>query len=255
MATKRVTASGPSSARSSSSSAAFRVASSDRPNGGAASPRSARSSQRSYHCATARTCRARSLAVQSPQATRLQPPGPSAPAAATKASTPSSYRRSTVPRGTPGIAPEANPRESRPRDDRAAESGPSARHTRDRGLAGVQGRRSHRRHVRRGVPGLHLHGQHLRRSVRRQPRHDEQTMKRTAGSVTFARLVATQSPCRSDYSTPVATATPTAMRMTPPTRSPQAPRCGPTRRPSSNPANVKPTLTTPMTAAAANTFT
>jgi len=66
-----------------------------------------------------------------------------------------------VPRGTPGIAPEANRRESRPRDDRAAESGPSARHTRDRCLAGVRGRRSHRRHVRRGVPGLHLHGQPL----------------------------------------------------------------------------------------------
>ena len=39
---------------------------------------------------------------------------------------------------------------------------PRARDPRDRGLAGVQGRRPDRRHVRRGVPAVHLHRQQLR---------------------------------------------------------------------------------------------
>ena len=48
---------------------------------------------------------------------------------------------------------------------------PRARRARDRGLAGVQGRRPDRRHVRRGVPAVHLQRQQLRqlddRSARR----------------------------------------------------------------------------------------
>ena len=39
---------------------------------------------------------------------------------------------------------------------------PRARHSRDRGVAGVQGRRPDRRHLRRGLPAVHLHRQQLR---------------------------------------------------------------------------------------------
>ena len=46
---------------------------------------------------------------------------------------------------------------------------PRARDPGDRGVAGVQGRRSDRHHVRRGVPALHLHGQQLRRLDRSGP--------------------------------------------------------------------------------------
>ena len=118
---------------------------------------------------------------------------------------------------------------------------PGARHPRDRGLAGVQGRRPDRHHLRRGVPAVHLHRQQLRqlddrrRRTRRPRSPATRPARRCSARASLRSRPGPNTPLATDANgeralsraratTPTSTARPTASPRRC-RRSPQAPAC------------------------------